>query len=75
MLVLIALGLGAAHAIQPGHGKTLVTAVALGPDARFYQPALLGLATTLAHLEQRAPDRRRACGTPVPAGWGRSITG
>ncbi len=50
MLALIALGLGAAHAIQPGHGKTLVTAVALGPDARFYQPALLGLATTLAHI-------------------------
>jgi nickel/cobalt transporter (NicO) family protein len=50
MLVLIAMGLGAAHAIQPGHGKTLVTAVALGPDARFYQPALLGLATTLAHM-------------------------
>ncbi len=50
MLVLIAVGLGAAHAIQPGHGKTLVTAVALGPDARFYQPALLGLATTLAHI-------------------------
>jgi ABC-type nickel/cobalt efflux system permease component RcnA len=49
MLVLIALGLGAAHAIQPGHGKTLVTAVALGPDARSYQPALLGLTTTLAH--------------------------
>jgi ABC-type nickel/cobalt efflux system permease component RcnA len=45
----VALGLGAAHALQPGHGKTLVTAVALGPDARFYQPALLGLATTLAH--------------------------
>jgi nickel/cobalt exporter len=50
ILALIALGLGAAHAIQPGHGKTLVTAVALGPDARFYQPALLGLATTLAHI-------------------------
>jgi ABC-type nickel/cobalt efflux system permease component RcnA len=50
LLVVIALGLGAAHAIQPGHGKTLVTAVALGPAARFYQPALLGLATTLAHM-------------------------
>jgi nickel/cobalt transporter (NicO) family protein len=50
MLLAIALGLGAAHAIQPGHGKTLVTAVALGPDARFYQPVLLGLATTIAHL-------------------------
>ncbi len=50
MLGLIALGLGAAHAIQPGHGKTLVTAVALGPDAKLYQPALLGLATTASHL-------------------------
>jgi ABC-type nickel/cobalt efflux system permease component RcnA len=50
VLALIALGLGAAHAIQPGHGKTLVTAAALGPGTRFYQPALLGLATTVAHV-------------------------
>jgi nickel/cobalt exporter len=50
LLVAVALVMGAAHAIQPGHGKTLVTAVALGPDIRFYQPALLGLATTLAHM-------------------------
>jgi nickel/cobalt transporter (NicO) family protein len=49
VVLLIAMGLGAAHAIQPGHGKTLVTAVALGPRARLYQPALLGLAATLAH--------------------------
>src|SRR5262249_35781022 len=46
----IAMGLGAAHAIQPGHGKTLVTAIALGPGARVYQPALLALATALAHM-------------------------
>lgn len=50
MLALIAALLGAAHAIQPGHGKTLVTAVALGPGVRFYQPALLGLTSTLAHV-------------------------
>jgi ABC-type nickel/cobalt efflux system permease component RcnA len=49
LLLLFAMGLGAAHAIQPGHGKTLVTAVALGPGARLYQPALLGLATTVTH--------------------------
>jgi ABC-type nickel/cobalt efflux system permease component RcnA len=49
MLAVLALVLGAAHAIQPGHGKTLVAAVALGPSARAYQPALLGLATTVAH--------------------------
>jgi nickel/cobalt exporter len=50
LLGLIALVLGSAHAIQPGHGKSLVTAIALGPDARFFQPALLGLATTVAHM-------------------------
>jgi nickel/cobalt transporter (NicO) family protein len=49
LLALIALVLGAAHAVQPGHGKTLVTAVALSPDARVYQAVLLGLSTTLAH--------------------------
>jgi ABC-type nickel/cobalt efflux system permease component RcnA len=45
----VALALGAAHAIQPGHGKTLVTAAALGPQTRLYQPLLLALATTLTH--------------------------
>jgi nickel/cobalt transporter (NicO) family protein len=50
ILVMIAVGLGAAHAIQPGHGKTLVAAAAIGPGARFYQPALLGIGTTLAHM-------------------------
>jgi nickel/cobalt exporter len=50
VLAMIAMALGAAHAIQPGHGKTLVTAAALGPGARLYQPALLGLATTTAHV-------------------------
>ena len=49
-LGLLAVGLGAAHAIQPGHGKTLVAAVALGPQAGLYQPMLLGLATTLTHM-------------------------
>lgn len=44
-----AVALGALHALEPGHGKSLVTAVALGPDVRFYQPAILGLATTIAH--------------------------
>jgi ABC-type nickel/cobalt efflux system permease component RcnA len=46
----LALTLGAVHALQPGHGKTLVTAMALGPNVRFYQPAMLGLATTIAHM-------------------------
>ncbi len=49
VLAALALALGAVHALEPGHGKTLVTAVALGPDVRLYQPALLGVATTIAH--------------------------
>jgi ABC-type nickel/cobalt efflux system permease component RcnA len=49
LLWLLALAIGAAHTIQPGHGKSLVTAVALGPQARLYQPVLLGIATTLSH--------------------------
>jgi nickel/cobalt transporter (NicO) family protein len=48
-LLLMAAGLGAAHAIQPGHGKTLVSAIAMGPETRWFQPALLGLVTTIAH--------------------------
>jgi ABC-type nickel/cobalt efflux system permease component RcnA len=48
-VLLIAAGLGAVHAIQPGHGKTLVAAIAVGTGTRWYQPALLGLVTTLSH--------------------------
>ena len=48
-LLLIAAALGAIHSIQPGHGKTLVSAIALQPGASWYQPALLGFMTTLAH--------------------------
>jgi ABC-type nickel/cobalt efflux system permease component RcnA len=48
-LVIFAAGLGAIHSIQPGHGKTLVSAIALQPDALWYQPALLGLCATCAH--------------------------
>ena len=35
-------GLGAAHAIQPGHGKTLVTAVASGRELGFISPRCWG---------------------------------
>jgi nickel/cobalt exporter len=42
--------LGAAHAIQPGHGKTIVAASSLGPDFGPIRGALLGLATATAHM-------------------------
>jgi nickel/cobalt exporter len=49
-LWLIALTLGAAHAIQPGHGKTLVAAVSLGERGDWRRGIVLALAITLAHM-------------------------
>jgi nickel/cobalt transporter (NicO) family protein len=48
-LVLIAFGLGAVHAVQPGHGKTLVAATVLGERGTWSRGALLALLTTLTH--------------------------
>ena len=50
VVVLLAVTLGAVHAAQPGHGKTLVAIAALGQRARLYQPLLVGLATTATHM-------------------------
>lgn len=49
-LGLMALGLGAVHAIQPGHGKTLVTAVAIGERGGTGAAVLLALVATVSHL-------------------------
>lgn len=48
-LCVIAFGLGAAHAVQPGHGKTLVAAASLGEGGAWWRGALLAVITTLAH--------------------------
>lgn len=48
-LWLLALALGSAHAIQPGHGKTLVAATAAGERGGPWQGVLLALITTTAH--------------------------
>ena len=53
-LLLVAFVLGAAHAIQPGHGKTLVAAASIGPGGGPFRGALLGLATAAAHLSSVA---------------------
>jgi ABC-type nickel/cobalt efflux system permease component RcnA len=50
VLCALAFGLGVAHAIQPGHGKTLVSAVALGEQGGALKSALLAAVTTLAHI-------------------------
>ncbi len=48
-LWLIAFVLGASHAIQPGHGKTLVAATTLGERGRWSKGVVLAILTTLAH--------------------------
>lgn len=47
--LLFAAVLGAAHSLQPGHGKSLVSAVALRRGARWHHPMVLGLVTSLTH--------------------------
>jgi ABC-type nickel/cobalt efflux system permease component RcnA len=49
MLLLVAVGLGGAHAIQPGHGKTLVAATVLGDRGSWLRGTVLALVTTLTH--------------------------
>jgi ABC-type nickel/cobalt efflux system permease component RcnA len=50
MVCLVAFALGAAHAIQPGHGKTLVTASSIGEGSTAGRGALLGLSTATVHM-------------------------
>jgi nickel/cobalt exporter len=50
MLCLLAFFLGAGHAIQPGHGKTIVLASTLGSRSGMARGAILGLATAIVHM-------------------------
>lgn len=45
----IAMGLGAFHALEPGHGKTLVAAYLVGSHGTIKHAVLLGLIVTAAH--------------------------
>jgi ABC-type nickel/cobalt efflux system permease component RcnA len=49
MLLLLAFVFGAAHALQPGHGKTLVAAYLVGENGTIAHAFFLGLVTTLTH--------------------------
>jgi nickel/cobalt transporter (NicO) family protein len=49
-LWLIALALGAAHAIQPGHGKSLVAAASVSGRGDWQRGIVLALVITLAHM-------------------------
>ncbi|MBC8336272.1 MAG: PD40 domain-containing protein [Anaerolineales bacterium] len=45
----IALLLGALHALSPGHGKTIVAAYLVGSQGKAYHAIVLGLLVTLVH--------------------------
>src|SRR5207247_2980681 len=47
--LLIAFGLGAAHALEPGHGKTVVAAYLVGSRGTPKHAVWLGLIVTLTH--------------------------
>ncbi len=49
-LWLIALALGAAHAIQPGHGKSLVAAASVSDRGDWQRGVVLALVVTAAHM-------------------------
>jgi len=46
---LIAAGLGALHALEPGHGKTLVAAYLVGSRGTSFHAVVLGVIVTMAH--------------------------
>jgi ABC-type nickel/cobalt efflux system permease component RcnA len=47
--LLLAIGLGALHALEPGHGKTLLAISLVGARATVSQAAILATALTIAH--------------------------
>jgi nickel/cobalt exporter len=50
LLGLLAVGLGAAHAAQPGHGKALIAAAVVGERGGWAAGLILAVLTTLAHM-------------------------
>jgi ABC-type nickel/cobalt efflux system permease component RcnA len=49
LTVLLAFLIGAAHALTPGHGKTLVAAYLVGERGTVWHAAFLGVVTTVTH--------------------------
>jgi nickel/cobalt transporter (NicO) family protein len=50
LLALLAMAYGAAHALAPGHGKTMMAAYLVGTRGRIGDAVVLGLSTTFAHI-------------------------
>ena len=49
LLLALAAAFGAAHALTPGHGKTLVAAYLVGERGTVWHAVVLGLVTTMTH--------------------------
>jgi ABC-type nickel/cobalt efflux system permease component RcnA len=49
LMLLVALAFGAVHALEPGHGKSIVAAYFIGARGSAWQAALLGLVVAVTH--------------------------
>jgi nickel/cobalt transporter (NicO) family protein len=49
LMLVVAVGVGAVHALGPGHGKTLIGAYLVGSEGTVRQAALVGLAVSVMH--------------------------
>ena len=49
LMLISAFGLGAAHALEPGHGKTIVAAYLVGSRGRPIHAVILGAVVTFTH--------------------------
>jgi len=49
LMLVIAAGVGAVHALTPGHGKTMVAAYLVGERGTVWHAVFLGIVTTLTH--------------------------
>ena len=78
--MLMAFLFGAAHALTPGHGKTLVAAYLVGERGTIWHALYLGLVTTLTHtgvvlaialvLEYSSPETQRVLKSWIENGLG-----
>jgi ABC-type nickel/cobalt efflux system permease component RcnA len=80
LTLLMATVFGAAHALTPGHGKTLVAAYLVGERGTMFHALVLGIVTTLTHtgvvlamagvLFCLPPDARTSFGATIQNGLG-----
>ena len=47
---LTALGLGVIHALEPGHGKTLMAGILIGSKKKWMDPLVLACSTAAGHM-------------------------